>query len=319
MTRRIGTTLVEVLVVIGTLAILIGLLVPAVQRVRASAARTQSLNNLRQLVLATHQLGSATGGYVGGFYDPNPPTLAVQSQNHKLHSQFASPLDLAYLQMTGRKLAGHVGPIAVGVQPPLVSPSDPSVELGWPADQTNALHWFGGPTSYAFNMTAFVGPVRFPAAVTDGLSNTVAYSERYYARFGPVEYLRQDAITGELKPYRPVSLLNFAFTDSKLEGMPYGKRRASFADAGWGDVVPVTDPATNVTRPNRPGATFQVQPRPEEADMYLPQTPFAAGLPVALFDGSVRTVRPGVAPEVFWAAVTPAAVRTVVSDKTTPL
>jgi hypothetical protein len=85
-----------------------------------------------------------------------------------------------------------------------------------------------------------------------------------------------------------------------------GERRPSFADAGWGDVVPVTDPATRVTRPRRPGATFQVRPESRYADAFLPQTPFAAGLPVAMFDGSVRTVRPGVAPEVFWAAVTPA-------------
>lgn len=85
-----------------------------------------------------------------------------------------------------------------------------------------------------------------------------------------------------------------------------GFRRPSFADAGWGDVVPVTDPATRVTRPSRPGANFQVKPAPLHADPYLPQTPFSAGLPVAMFDGSVRTIRPGVVPEVFWAAVTPA-------------
>jgi hypothetical protein len=36
------------------------------------------------------------------------------------------------------------------------------------------------------------------------------------------------------------------------------------------------------------------------------QTPFEAGLPVVFFDGSVRTLRPGIAPEVFWAHVTPA-------------
>ena len=39
--------------------------------------------------------------------------------------------------------------------------------------------------------------------------------------------------------------------------------------------------------------------------MRLLQTPFTAGLPVALFDGSVRTVGPGVVAEVFWAGVTP--------------
>jgi hypothetical protein len=48
--------------------------------------------------------------------------------------------------------------------------------------------------------------------------------------------------------------------------------------------------------------------------MYHPQTPFSAGLPVALFDGSVRTIRPGVRPEVFWAMVTPAGGEVFIED-----
>jgi prepilin-type N-terminal cleavage/methylation domain-containing protein len=178
---RQAFTLIELLVVIAIIAILIGLLVPAVQQVRAAATRIQCENNVKQVTLACHTFHDT--------YKKLPPASGTVGNNvgsaHYFLLPFVDQNPLFQQSITngvGTSLSVRTGVVPVYYCPADSSTSDGRFTTNNPNDNTSIIG--EGVANYAINAQVATGTLTL-LMISDGTSNTVLFAERMGYCTGP--------------------------------------------------------------------------------------------------------------------------------------
>lgn len=290
---RRGLTLVELLVVVSIAGSLLGLLLPAVQRARQAAARTQCQNQLKQIGLALHSCAEPQDGLMPPAIGYYPPGTSKAFGTAWLHLLPYLEQEVLYRTATGPDgtIAAQNNNVFRQLVKAYQCPLDPSLGAGSLTDLSGKA-W--GASTYAVNTQVFC---------------TV------------------QATTGAYQNAAGQPWLSFSFPDGTSCTILVGEKYAVCNNLGWPEggsawAYWLTSEAN--TQPDHagfgiswmaysvgPGSKFQQQPTPftgeySECDPVLASTPHLEGMPVVLADASVRILAPSIAPDAWWAACTPA-------------
>jgi prepilin-type N-terminal cleavage/methylation domain-containing protein len=286
--RSRGFTLIELLVVIAIIAILIGLLLPAVQKVREAAARMQCSNNLKQLSLACHNYASSNQDSFPPAYDGVGHQLFVELlpfiERNNEYKEFW-PQGATGIQYTNQSVGQTIKNFSC--------PSDPTYGNGlgegqWASGSyTSNFQVFGNPTAGAGNTAGFPN---LKSSFSDGTSNTILFAEQYAQR--PQGYWK----LWSHGSWNPSWETIFAYGKDNGDGT-YTNYNTNMS-YGSGSVGPTSKFLT-------------ISPTQFVADtdplaIQAPTALHTGGMVVGLADGSVRLLNNGISPTTWWAACTPA-------------